>query len=62
MISRQCSFGKRTDTEINVTEYTQETDRDVKVMQWKKNSLFNTGWWENWILIILHSVQNLGLK
>ena len=39
MISRQCSFGKRTDTEINVTEYTQETDRDVTVIQWKKNSL-----------------------
>lgn len=28
------------DTEISVKEYTQETDRDVNVMQWK-NGLFN---------------------
>lgn len=39
--SRQHNFGKMIDTEISVKEYTQETDRDVNVMQWKENSLFN---------------------
>lgn len=51
LINEQIERWNRTESPpINPHKYTELAfDKGVKVIQWRKSSLFNKQWWNNWI-------------